>query len=220
MAKHLDEQGDSDNDYDEVLNPALSIECSTRSDFVGSWILCGFWLGLTVYIFSQINVFETDWQRDGIVIGLLVAVFAGGSLYLLATSVLVTLQWRKYAKSILQLQGAAIGEPLRGVIRTSNPLKGSATAELRLECFETETYHVRGKQKKRTHSLWKSDKRTPVVMRQASSEIPIDFDLPKSCRGVDDSRGKGKVSWKLSAKVVQAGVDYEVVFDVPICSQE
>ncbi len=215
-------ESDQQEDFEEDLAPVI-IECANRSDLKTSWIVTVFWGALSAYVLTRMDVASTDWQRDGPLVGAMLLIFAGGTLILMLGSILATLRWRKFGQSLFELKGPCgiVGQKLQGTIRSSRKFQPSGPYELTLENLETETYRTtKGTKKTSTVSLWKETKTLPERFHSTTRGIPVDFDIPATCRGCGDTNSKGRISWTLSVWAPVAGVNYRAPFDVPIYSQD
>ncbi|GMV98150.1 MAG: hypothetical protein AMXMBFR83_25020 [Phycisphaerae bacterium] len=112
-----------------------------------------------------------------------------------------------------------IGGHLRGELILSGDVAGLDRVEVTLQCRQTVTERHGGESSTSTRTVWEEGMvLTPPPARFGETQVrlPVDFQIPSSCRPTCDSTGDDKVAWKLLVRAPTPGVDLALDFDVPV----
>jgi uncharacterized membrane protein YedE/YeeE len=191
---------------------------SGKQTLIGTWIFTllwnlistpGAWLGARTAL------------REGNSIAWLALAFPLIGAGLLARAIHLTLRYRKFGVSRLELSTVPgiIGRSLIGVVRA--PVRDPAidSFEVSLTCIRRVTTGSGEHSSTTEHVLWQEQR--AVAADSAGSTametcIPIGFRLPADAVACDRSNVRSQVFWRLQASASVPGVDYESRFEVPV----
>jgi hypothetical protein len=150
------------------------IEDSTRGAMWAAWMFAGFW---------NLVSFPAAWfgtraaLSEGNTAALLALLFPVVGAGLLVWAVRVTLRYRRYGVSVLELGAVpgVVGHSIGGVVRTTSLLRPPEGFQVRLTSIRRV---VRGSGKHRSTServLWEEERRVPAT----STAIPFAFATPR-----------------------------------------
>jgi len=147
----------------------------------------------------------------------LAPVFPAVGLGILALAVYVTLQYRKWGRSRLELLTlpGVLGGTLRCVLHASPALARAEALEVSVDCAGPEPGE--GKIRLMRH-LWHHEVRVPGTRFELGEKIrvPLEFRLPYDLPESDPRRTGGDATWTLRVHANVPGVDYEAGFDLPV----
>ena len=141
---------------------------------------------------------------------------------LLVWAVRLTLRYRKYGVSRLELSTipGVIGRTLTGMVRAPARMQPADGFEVTLTCVRRVTTRS-GKSNSTSESIiWQDERRVrgePTRTAAAmETHIPVAFRLPADAQPSDDSDPNNRVLWQLRLSAVTPGLDYESQFEVPV----
>jgi len=144
--------------------------------------------------------------------------FVGASLLIWALH--LTLRWRRFGTSQLDIPGEAValGGPLRGTIAARN-LPEDASPHLTLTCINrvvTGTGRDRSVWEK---VLWQEEQTVPregLAQGPTGPTIPVAFQMPSDAPASRSVDPDNKILWRLQASASIPGVDYSERFEIPV----
>ena len=160
--------------------------------------------------------------REGKPAAFLALLFPLFGIGLLGWAVRLTLRYRKYGVSRLELSTipGVIGGALTGMVRAPARVQPNDGFEVTLSCIRR-VHTQRGKNSSTSeHILWQDERRvvgqasrTPAAME---THIPVAFRVPSDAQPCDDSDHDNQVLWRLRLLAATPGVDYDAQFEVPV----
>jgi hypothetical protein len=133
---------------------------------------------------------------------------------LLVWAVRVTLRYRRYGVSRLELATlpAAVGHALEGTVRTPAGLRPSEGFRVVLSCIRRTTSGS-GRSESTTESvLWQDERRMPGT----ALGVPVAFAIPADADPYDTRHASVQTLWRLTVSAEVPGVDYKPTFEVPV----
>jgi hypothetical protein len=173
------------------------------------WVVTIFWNALSWPVVFALPR-ELEKGNKGILVGLL---FPAIGLGLVAAAVYVTMRYRKFGVSWLDLHGSSgvVGGYAAGVIQPGQPLLGVDSVEVRLACIRRVVTGSGKHRHVRERLLWDDS-----IRLRKDSDIPFYFAIPPDATVSDDHNPRDKVIWSIEARASLPGVDYEAQFEVPV----
>jgi hypothetical protein len=160
--------------------------------------------------------------HEGKPAALLALLFPLVGIGLLIWAVRLTLRYRKYGVSRLELSTipGVIGRTLIGMVRAPAGMQPEDGFQVTLSCVRQMTTR-RGKDTSTSESIiWQDERR---VMGEPSrtaaameTHIPVAFRLPADAQPCGDTDHNNRVVWRLLLSAIVPGVDYESQFEVPV----
>ena len=141
---------------------------------------------------------------------------------LLIWAVRLTLRYRKYGVSRLELATTpgVIGRTLTGMVRAPARMQPADGFQVTLTCVRQVTTRS-GKNSSTSESiLWQDERRVAGEPSRTAAametHIPVAFRLPGDAQPCDETDSNNRVLWRLRLLATVPGVDYESQFEVPV----
>jgi hypothetical protein len=189
----------------------MRIKCSSGKTMWLLWGIAMFWNALSWPLVFTLPR-ELEKGNKAIVIGLL---FPAIGLGLVAAAVYVTMRYRKFGVSWLDLHGSSgvVGGYVAGLVQPGQPLLGVDLVEVRLSCMHRVVTGSGKRRHVREQLIWEDTMRL-----RKDSDIPFYFAIPRDVPATNDLNPRDKIIWSLGAQASLPGVDYEAGFEVPVVS--
>jgi hypothetical protein len=158
--------------------------------------------------------------REGKPAALLALLFPLVGIGLLVWAVRLTLRYRKYGVSRLELSTipGVISGTLTGMVRAPAKVQPDDGFQVTLSCVR----RVRkgGGDETSESILWQDERRVMGVPSRTAAametHIPVAFRLPADAQPCDDTDSNNRVLWQLRLLATVPGVDYQSQFEVPV----
>ena len=192
---------------------------SGRATMFAVWVFAALW-NLISFPTGYLGVRAAI--QEGKPAALFALLFPLVGMGLLVWAVRLTLRYRKYGVSRLELVTipGLIGRTLTGMVRAPARMQPADGFQVTLTCIRRVTTRS-GKNSSTTDSIiWQDERRvmgepsrTPAAME---THIPVAFRLPPDAQPCDDTDSNNRVLWRLQLSASVPGVDYESRFEVPV----
>jgi hypothetical protein len=191
---------------------------SGRATMFTAWVFAAFW-NLISFPTGFLGVRAAI--QEGKPAAFLALLFPLVGIGLLVWAVRLTLRYRKYGVSRLELSTipGVIGRTVTGMVRAPARMRPDGGFQVTLSCVRRVTT---GSEDKSTSEsiLWQDERRVmgePTRTAAAmETHIPVAFRLPADAQPCDDTDSNNRVLWRLQLSAVVPGVDYEAQFEVPV----
>ena len=144
-------------------------------------------------------------------------IFPAIGLVILGAAVYVTIQYRKWGGSKLELLTlpGVLGGPLRCVLHASPALAEAEALKVSIFCTGAEPGEAKLKMIKR---LWHHEECVPRERFELDGDarVPLAFSLPYGLPESQPGRTGSDAVWLLSVQAKVPGVDYNALFDLPV----
>ena len=193
------------------------IPCSSKSTMLTAWGLFLFMNLVSLSLFFGVRE-ELEKENYLALLGLVFPLFGAGCF---VWAVRATLRWHKFGSSVFEMEAVpgVLGGKMSGVLRTRTYLEPEDGFHVSLTSIRR-TVRDRG-DSRTVHEdiLWREeitiDKDAERPAGDGSS-IPIEFDVPFSCRETDGRDSDNAIIWRLEVTAKVSGVDYKSIFEVPV----
>jgi hypothetical protein len=190
---------------------ARRVSDSARREMRLAWGVAAFW----TLVSAPAAVLGLRAAREqGNRAALLALVFPTVGVGLLIRAVRLTLRFRRYGTSWLELGTlpAAVGHALEGTVHAPPALRPADGFVVTLSCIRRVTT---GSGRSRSTSetvLWQEVRRVPG----AAGEVPVAFAIPADAQPCQTPTPDDRTLWRLAVTAEVPGVDYSAVFEVPV----
>ena len=192
---------------------------SGRANMFTMWVFAALW---NLISFPSAFLGVRAAIQEGKPAALLALLFPLVGIGLLAWAVRLTLRYRMYGVSRLELSTipAVVGRTLTGMVRAPARMHPDDGFQVTLRCVRRVTTRS-GKNSSTSESILWQDERRAVgepsrTAAAMETHIPIAFRLPADAQPCDDTDSNNRVLWQLRLSAVVPGVDYESQFEVPV----
>ena len=192
---------------------------SGRATMLAAWIFAAFWnlISLPTGFLGVRSAIQ-----KGQPAALLALLFPLVGVGLLVWAVRLTLRYRKYGVSRLELSTVpgVIGRTLTGMVRSPAGMRPVRGFQVTLSCVRRVTTRS-GKNSSTSETiLWQDERLVPGEPNRTAAametHIPVAFRLPADAVACDDTNSNNRVLWRLQLAAEVPGVDYAAQFEVPV----
>ncbi|MEA2712606.1 MAG: hypothetical protein QOK27_567, partial [Gemmatimonadales bacterium] len=195
------------------------IEDTTQNTLLAAWIFAALWNLISLpsaYLGVRAALYE------GKPAAFMALLFPLAGTWLLVRAIKVTLRYRKYGISRLELSTipGVIGHSLVGRVRASLDLQPAEGFQLILTCVRRVTTRSGKSNSTSETTLWQEERRVRGEQNRdyagMGTNIPVSFELPSDAVASDPDNPNNRVLWRLEVSASVPGVDYESTFEVPV----
>jgi len=187
---------------------------SAKKGMITLWVFALFW-----NLISAPGVFQIMdvWQKKG-AIALLILLFPLIGLGLLYWAVKLTLEWRKFGRSPLQMDPfpGSIGGDVAGSITLHIRYDPALVYEVTLSCLYS---YVSGSGKNRSRHekvIWQDSGYARAVVDMAGVKLDYRFQVPAGLKETDDQDASSYHLWRLNLHAEMKGTDLDRDFLLPV----